>query len=101
MRPKTDTDHEVLEEIDKAGLEETREHIEEWAPSVVEKLKYITPPEGDIRFLANRDKQIWKPLLAVAKVTSDAWYERALKAARFFTDGQETEKTLTHNILRG
>jgi hypothetical protein len=39
--------------------------------------------------------------LAVAKVISDEWYRKALKAARFFTEGQHTEKTLTHKILRG
>jgi Protein of unknown function (DUF3631) len=40
-------------------------------------------------------------LLAVAKISSDEWYQRALKAAKFFTEGQQTEKNISHRILLG
>jgi hypothetical protein len=101
MRPKTDADHQVLDEIDKSGLKETKKRTEEWAPTILAKLNDVTLPEDEIRFLANRNKQIWKPLLAMGAIIKPSWYERALRSASFFTDGQEIDKTLTHNILRG
>lgn len=100
MRPKTIDDGDILDEMDKVALETLRQHIEAWAPTVVGKLKDIEIPTNDIEFLINRNRQVFKPLLAIAKATSEEWYQRALRAALFFT-GQQTEKTLTHRILFG
>jgi hypothetical protein len=51
-------------------------------------------------FLTNRNQQIWEPLLAIAKVTGDFWYQRALAAARTFTASEETVNTVGHIILK-
>jgi hypothetical protein len=99
MRPKT-ADDNILEDLDKLALETLQKHIGAWAPAAVDQLKAAEIPADDIKFLINRKRQILKPLLALARVTSDEWYQRALKACMFFT-GQQTEKTLTHKILRG
>jgi hypothetical protein len=99
MRPKTVDDEDILEEIDKVSLEALRKRLEAWAPTIVDQLKAIELPAEDIKFLINRKRQIFRPLLAISKIISKDWYERALNVAMFFT-GQQTEKTLTHRILR-
>jgi hypothetical protein len=97
MRPKTEDDV-VLDGIDDASLEAVRKRIEEWAPTIVDQLKAVEIPADDISSIINRKRQLLKPLLALARVTSSEWYQRALNVARFFTE-QQTEKTLTHKIL--
>lgn len=97
MRPKTD--EATREYVDVPALLALNEDIEGWAkvPSTISSLKDIELPEAS--FLNNRNAQIWKPLLAVAKITSADWYERALEAARFFIVEQPEAKNLSHVIL--
>ena len=38
--------------------------------------------------------------MAIAKITSREWYQRALKAARFFTEEKQELATWAHKILR-
>lgn len=100
MQPKPNNG--IVEEyIDAKSLEELKGRIAEWAadPAAIEKLKTVDLGGPETTFLNNRDRQIWKPLLAIAKVTNDEWYQRALKTAKFCTAGQQSEKNLSHRIL--
>jgi hypothetical protein len=99
MHPKTDKDV-ILDDMDVEGLEKLRKKIVSEVPIIAEKLKDVEIPLDDIAFLINRKRQILKPLLGLAKVFSEDWYQRALKVAKFFAD-QQTEKTITHKILFG
>lgn len=97
MRPKSG--HVVERHIDADALTQLRQSIGEWSlsESTRNNLKNVNLKEAD--FLENRDEQILEPLLAIAKATSDTWYQRALKAVKFFTEVQATEKNLYHKIL--
>lgn len=97
LRPKTD-DEVVERHIQFEALKELREKVAAWSidESNLNKLKTVDL-EG-ASFLTNRNEQIWEPLLAIAKVTSEAWYQRALTAAQYF--GQQTTKdNLPHKVL--
>lgn len=97
MRPKTGNET-VERHVAKEELAALNERLLSWSveASAIDSLKTVTL---DASFLSNRNEQIWEPLLAVAKITSPEWYQRALKAASYFTTGQQTSKDLTHKIL--
>jgi Protein of unknown function (DUF3631) len=100
MRPKTDS--EIVERyIDMEGLAELNKKLEIWShdPATLDRLRNVDLKEAS--FLTNRNEQIWQPLLAIAKITSEEWYQRAIAAARYFTTGRQTGEDLTHKILLG
>jgi hypothetical protein len=96
-RPKTD-DETVERHIDFERLKQLSGQLANWAETVKDQL--VTMELPDIEFLNNRSRQLWEPLLAVAKVSSDGWYQRAIDAARYFTSKEHIEKNLSHSILR-
>lgn len=99
MRPKLG-DEKVERHLDTEALEQIKLSLAAWSKreDILEALRHIDF-QDDTAFLNNRNEQIWQPLLAVAKVTSEAWYHRALAAAKAFTTNEPTEKNLTHSIL--
>jgi Protein of unknown function (DUF3631) len=99
MRPKNESDPEVLEYDDYEALAKVQKANLQWSldTSMIEKLTNVELT--DIDFLANRNKQIWSFMLAIAKVVDGGWYERAKSAAKFFTENQRREKGLYHKIL--
>jgi hypothetical protein len=98
MRPKSPGDN-VEEDIDYAELAKVQGDNLEWSlkPEIIEQQTEIELT--DIDFLTNRNRQLWRLMLAVAKVVGDGWYERGLAAARFFTERQDSEKGLYHKIM--
>jgi hypothetical protein len=99
MRPKSE-DQKVERHLDTVALEKLKASILEWSQKtdVLAALRDIDF-QGDAGFLNNRNEQIWQPLLAIAKITSEQWYHRALSAAKSFTTNEPTERNLTHAIL--
>jgi Protein of unknown function (DUF3631) len=99
MKPAT-LEHELPEDPDEVPLAALSLEIDKWAAE--HDLSAISLPEADIAFLVNRNRQIWRPLLILSKAVSDIWYEKALAAARYFTQGiQDADKGISHKILRG
>lgn len=100
MRPWAEGDPAVTLDIDYKALADVNRHIAEWSEreDIIASLKTVTFGD-EIKFLSNRNLQIWRPLLAIAKITSSDWYDRALRAARFFTQTKQTSAKLPHKIL--
>jgi hypothetical protein len=102
MRPKTE-DEKSEDEIDLQPLQTLKADIEAWSKSeaTLKALEAVELGQDDIAFLNNRNRELWKPLLAVAKVCGDSWYQRALSAAKAFVTDEPLEKNLAHTILLG
>ena len=100
MRPWTETDPPVLPDIDYQVLSGLNQSILEWSEreDTIQALRDVVFGD-EITFLTNRNLQIWRPLLAIAKINGEQWYQRALKAAHFFTDAKQTSSRLPHRIL--
>jgi hypothetical protein len=97
MKPAT-LDDEIPEDLDDTPLAPLSLEIDKWAGE--QDLTKISIPDEDIFFLVNRNRQIWKPLLVVAKAIGEAWYKKGLEAARHFTqDTKDADKGLSHKIL--
>ena len=104
MHPKPMWEHLERERFsDYDALDRLKTEIDEWYPTIIEELKQIDlnarVPLPETEFLYNRNAQIWLPLLAIASLAGEEWYQRALKAARFFTELRR-EKNTSHYIIR-
>jgi hypothetical protein len=71
MRPLK-KDEKVERHIDKVEGRRIAQAIEDWKPTVLDKLRTID--EDSLSSLNNRAAQIWHPLLAIAKVVSVEWF---------------------------
>jgi Protein of unknown function (DUF3631) len=66
------------EDIDEEKAIKTR--IETWAKNNIDTLKAMRKEKLDIK-LINRDKDKWKPLLNIARLAGEKWYNKAMAAA--------------------
>jgi hypothetical protein len=82
--------------VDYEALDALSAEIDKWHTSILDELKSTVFPK--VEFLKNRHRQLWAPLLAVAYLAGDAWYQRALKSCRFYTkEGKKTDDQ--HNVI--
>jgi Protein of unknown function (DUF3631) len=99
MRDET-KDREILEDIDYERLAEVQAMILEWSQRT-DVIQQLT--EFDIVSIAyppaNRDRQIWRLMLAIAKLESDDWYQRAVAASKYFIESRPKEMGLYRKIM--
>src|SRR5262249_1766840 len=91
MRPMKGGER-VARHINPQNGSELRETIDAWRATVIEQLKHID--EENLSTLTKRAAQIWHPLLAIARMAGEDWFERATMAAGLFIDKQKPADTL-------
>jgi hypothetical protein len=96
MRPMKKGER-VERHIDKEAGIILKERIAGWRPTVIEHLASID--EDGLSTLTKRAAQIWHPLLSIAKIAAEDWFDRAIKAAMLFIDKQKPEETLGKKIF--
>ena len=101
MRAKR-KDEIVAEDIDREGLGHLAGVIGDWAgkEETRERIKAIVLGD-EAAFLGNRKREIWRPLLSIAKSVDEGWYKKALEAAKFFTKGRKEKTNIYHEIFLG
>jgi Protein of unknown function (DUF3631) len=97
MRPMKKGER-VERHLDKKAGRELRERMEAWREIALDKLRNVD--EEGLSTLTKRAAQIWHPLLSIAKIAGDDWYERALQTAAFFVDRQVPGDTLGRTIFK-
>src|SRR5262249_8586687 len=76
----------VERHVDQQVGSELRDRIEAWRTTAIEDLRNID--EENLSTLTQRAAQIWHPLLAIAKLAGEDWFDRAMNAAVLFVDKQ-------------
>jgi hypothetical protein len=96
MRPKK-PDETVERHIDVRVGRELNNQLRAWAPTIVDELKDID--EDALSKLCNRRSQLWHPLLAIAYLAGEEWFNKLSDASTFFATQQKPEEGLGKLIL--
>jgi hypothetical protein len=102
MRPQSKAQMRA-EYVDLEELSKLRKEVDDWAArqETLDAIAAVVIPEDDIDFMINRDRQIMKPLLVIAKSVSDEWYVKALSAVKYFIGSTKKDAMVPRKILIG
>lgn len=76
------------------ALIRARSMLEEWAMDAADMLEF-SYPETPVQ---DRDADVWEPLLAIAEMAGEEWFERATKACEELTIGRDEEKQVSPGV---
>jgi hypothetical protein len=88
-KKRTDTAEEFRERIVQRDAEPLREALSNWIGGIAETLGEAEPtmPDG----VANRSREIWEPLLAIADAAGGDWSHAARQACTYFVQAAEQQ----------
>lgn len=92
-KKRTDQAEEYRERVVQREAEPLREALASWIGGIAEKLGEVEPamPDG----VANRSREIWEPLLAIADAAGGDWPKIAREACAYFVRAAEQQPVTT------
>jgi Protein of unknown function (DUF3631) len=92
-KKRTETAEEFRERIVQRDAEPLRDALSTWVGGIAEEIGDAEPemPPG----VANRSREIWEPLLAIADAAGDHWPHTARKACAYFVREAEQQPVTT------